>query len=112
MTTAQLLSIIAINTNFRYSKPTYHSPIAARWQLSSCTKMVHNRNKRSKHSKEKSLRMGNPNPKQDRAGVITALVVTGFGIGWLAGLSISPVVSIVITGVSGAAGAVVAAPAH
>jgi len=32
--------------------------------------------------------MGNPNPKQDRAGVITALVVTGFGIGWLAGLSV------------------------
>ena len=39
--------------------------------------------------------MGNPNPKQDRTGVITALVVTGFGIGWLAGLSVSPVVSIV-----------------
>lgn len=45
--------------------------------------------------------MGNSDSKQTRAGVITALVVTGFGIGWLAGLSVSPVVSIVITSVTG-----------
>ena len=48
--------------------------------------------------------MGNPNPKQDRVGVIIALVVTGFGIGWLAGLSVSPVVSIVLTTVTGLLG--------
>jgi hypothetical protein len=52
--------------------------------------------------------MGNPNPKQDRTGVITALVVTGFGIGWLAGLAVSPVVSIVISSVLGTVAAVVA----
>ena len=38
-----------------------------------------------------------------RLGVIAALVVTGFGIGWLAGLSVSPVVSIVISSMTGAA---------
>jgi hypothetical protein len=40
---------------------------------------------------------------------VGALIVTGLGIGWLAGLSASPVVSIVITSVTGSAAAVVAA---
>lgn len=42
-------------------------------------------------------------------GKIVALVVTGFGIGWLAGLSVSPVVSIVITSVTGSVATIVAA---
>lgn len=48
-------------------------------------------------------------------GVLSALsmslaaMLTGFGIGWLIGLSASPVVSIVITSVVGSAAAVVAA---
>ena len=37
------------------------------------------------------------------------LLATGLGIGWLTGLSVSPVVSIVITSVTGAAAAIVAA---
>jgi len=37
------------------------------------------------------------------------LLVTGLGIGWLTGLSVSPVVSIVITSVTGAAAAIIAA---
>lgn len=37
------------------------------------------------------------------------ILVTGLGIGWLVGLSISPVISIVITSVTGAAAAVIAA---
>lgn len=41
--------------------------------------------------------------------VVTCLGMTGFGIGWLIGLSVSPVVSIVITSITGAAAAVVAA---
>ena len=52
--------------------------------------------------------MGISEATKARLGVI-ALVVTGLGIGWLAGLSVSPVVSIVITSITGAAGAVVAA---
>ena len=36
------------------------------------------------------------------------ILVTGLGIGWLIGLSISPVVSIVITSVTGAAAAIIA----
>lgn len=48
-------------------------------------------------------------PEQKRVGVIAALVMTGFGIGWLVGLSVSPVVSIVVTSVTGVAGGVVAA---
>jgi hypothetical protein len=44
---------------------------------------------RNKPSREKSIRMGNPNPKQDRPSVITTLVVIGFGIGWLARLSVT-----------------------
>jgi hypothetical protein len=38
-----------------------------------------------------------------------SLVITGFGIGWLVGLSVSPVVSVVITSVTGSAAAVIAA---
>ncbi len=53
--------------------------------------------------------MGNPHPPQPFRRVATALVVTGFGIGWLAGLAVSPVVSIVITSVTGVAAAVVTA---
>jgi len=37
-----------------------------------------------------------------------SLLLTGGGIGWLAGLSVSPVVSIIMTSVTGAAAAVVA----
>ena len=53
--------------------------------------------------------MANATPQQPPASVILALVVIGLGIGWLAGLSISPVVSIVITSVIGIAVAVLAA---
>jgi hypothetical protein len=52
--------------------------------------------------------MGLSETTKTRLGVIAALVVTGFGIGWLAGLSVSPVVSIVISSVLGTAAAVVA----
>ena len=52
--------------------------------------------------------MSDSGSKQPRSGVITALVVTGFGIGWLAGLSVSPVVSIVISSLLGTAAAAVA----
>ncbi len=48
-------------------------------------------------------------PEQKRVSVITALVVTGFGIGWLAGLSVSPVVSIVIASVTGSVATIIAA---
>jgi len=40
---------------------------------------------------------------------ISSLLIIGAGIGWLIGLSVSPVVSIVITSVTGAAAAIVAA---
>ena len=53
--------------------------------------------------------MSDSGSKQTRADIPFALVVTGFGIGWLAGLSVSPVVSIVITSVTGVAAAVVTA---
>jgi hypothetical protein len=53
--------------------------------------------------------MAKRNPEQTRAGVIAPLMMIGFGIGWLMGLSVSPVVSIVITSVIGAAAALVAA---
>lgn len=51
--------------------------------------------------------MSSPNLKQNRANVTNALVVIGFGIGWLAGLSVSPVLSIVMNGVIGIAAAVI-----
>lgn len=41
--------------------------------------------------------------------MVTCLLITGLGIGWLVGLSVSPVVSIVITSVTGSAAAIVAA---
>lgn len=41
-------------------------------------------------------------------GLVASLLITGIGIGWLIGLSVSPVVSIVITSVTGSAAAVVA----
>jgi hypothetical protein len=41
--------------------------------------------------------------------IISSLLLTGMGIGWLVGLSVSPVVSIVITMVTGSAAAVIAA---
>ena len=47
--------------------------------------------------------MGRSDPKRDFPHII-ALVVTGFGIGWLAGLLVSPVVSIVMTTVTGLSG--------
>lgn len=53
--------------------------------------------------------MGNPNQKQDPWRITFALIVTGAGIGWLAGLSISPVVSIVLTTVTGSVATIVAA---
>lgn len=37
------------------------------------------------------------------------ILITGFGTGWLIGLSVSPVVSIVITSVTGSAAAIIAA---
>ncbi|MFZ4660329.1 MAG: hypothetical protein ACOYNY_25185 [Caldilineaceae bacterium] len=53
--------------------------------------------------------MGLSETTKTRLGVITALVVTGFGIGWLAGLSVSPVVSIVLTMVTGSVATIIAA---
>ena len=53
--------------------------------------------------------MSDSGSKQPRTAIIAALVVTGFGIGWLAGLSVSPVVSIVLTSVTGVAAAAVTA---
>lgn len=53
--------------------------------------------------------MSDSGSKQPRTAVITALVVTGFGIGWLAGLSVSPVVSIVLTSVTGIVATMIAA---
>ncbi len=53
--------------------------------------------------------MANATPQQPPASVILALVVTGFGIGWLAGLSVSPVVSIVITTLTGTVATILAA---
>lgn len=41
--------------------------------------------------------------------IVTSLFFTGCGIGWLTGLSVSPVVSIVITSVTGSAAAIIAA---
>lgn len=35
--------------------------------------------------------MTKSSPEHKRVGVITALVVTGLSIGWLAGLAVSPV---------------------
>lgn len=49
------------------------------------------------------------NSAQKQFSTILALVVTGVGIGWLAGLSVSPVISVVITSVIGVAAAVVTA---
>lgn len=46
--------------------------------------------------------------KKTQAEVYFALGVTGFGIGWLAGLSVSPVVSIVISSVLGTVAVLVA----
>jgi hypothetical protein len=40
-----------------------------------------------------------------------ALLITGFGIGWLAGLSLSPVIGTILAGIMGAASGVVAAVA-
>lgn len=51
----------------------------------------------------------NGNAPQNPALVVSALLVTGFGIGWLAGLSVSPVISVVITSVTGSVAAIVAA---
>ena len=51
--------------------------------------------------------MGNPNLSQNRVNVTNALVVIGFGIGWLAGLSVSPVLSIVMNGIIGLAAAII-----
>jgi hypothetical protein len=47
-------------------------------------------------------------PQQSKFLVIASLLVTGLGIGWLTGLSASPVVSIVITSLTGSAAAIVA----
>lgn len=41
--------------------------------------------------------------------MLLSLLLTGLGIGWLVGLSVSPVVSIVITSVAGSAAAIIAA---
>ena len=44
-----------------------------------------------------------------KAFIYFALLITGAGIGWLVGLSVSPVISIVITSVVGSAAAIIAA---
>jgi len=41
--------------------------------------------------------------------VYSSVAITGLGIGWLVGLSVSPVISIVITSITGAAAAVITA---
>lgn len=48
-----------------------------------------------------------PNSSYPKVYLIS-LIITGLGIGWLAGLSVSPVVSIVITSVAGSAAAIIA----
>jgi hypothetical protein len=63
---------------------------------------------RNKSSSEKSIPMSDSGSTQTRIEVPIALVVIGLGIGWLAGLSVSPVVSIVISSVLGTVAAVVA----
>ena len=45
---------------------------------------------------------------QTGAGQICALLIAGFGIGWLAGLSLSPVVSTLLAGIMSVVGGVVA----
>lgn len=53
--------------------------------------------------------MSDSGSQPTRIEVPIALVVTGFGIGWLAGLSVSPVVSIVLTTVTGSVATIIAA---
>ncbi|MBX3016218.1 MAG: hypothetical protein KF832_32155 [Caldilineaceae bacterium] len=53
--------------------------------------------------------MSDSGSKQVRIKVSIALMVTGFGIGWLAGLSVSPVISIVITSITGSVATIIAA---
>ena len=53
--------------------------------------------------------MSDSGSQQTRIEVPIALMVTGFGIGWLAGLSVSPVVAIVLTAVTGSVATIVAA---
>lgn len=50
--------------------------------------------------------MGNSDSKHTRKETV-ALAAVGLGIGWLAGLSVSPVVSIIVTSVTGVGAAVV-----
>ena len=52
--------------------------------------------------------MAKPPSKPNRVANAIALVVIGIGIGCLSGLSVSPVVSIVLTSLTGAAAAIVA----
>jgi hypothetical protein len=87
LTTARRLSIIAINSNTVYSKRTDDYLVMGGSQRSSCTTTVRRSSNATKSSSEKSIRMGLSETTKTRLGVITALVVTGFGIGWLAGLS-------------------------
>lgn len=46
--------------------------------------------------------------KKDKIGFGVAVLVIGAGVGWLAGLSVSPVVGIIITSVTGSAAAIIA----
>ena len=52
--------------------------------------------------------MSPPSTSQASKSAAFALVITGFGIGWLAGLAVSPVVSLVISSVLGTVAAIVA----
>lgn len=46
---------------------------------------------------------------QTKVIIYCSILITGLGIGWLVGLSVSPVISIVITSITGAAAAVITA---
>jgi hypothetical protein len=61
-----------------------------------------------KNNNEKSTAMGNSDSNRNLQHRL-ALVATGFGIGWLAGLSVSPVVSIVLTSLTASAATIIAA---
>ena len=51
--------------------------------------------------------MGNPSHNRSFWSTVIALLVTGFGIGWLAGLSVSPVIAMIISSLLATAAAVI-----
>lgn len=53
--------------------------------------------------------MSRNTPWQTRLTVHSSVLISGLGMGWLVGLSVSPVISIVITSITGAVAAVITA---